>query len=134
MHPILPSSSGDGHSGVILGIESSCDETAAAIVRDGADVLSNVIASQIGIHAPYGGVVPELASREHLQNYTAIGDAVNIAQRLQAGAADQIILSAATYAAIAPLIEAHALDQLLVKGKTLPLQVYQLDGLKNAVP
>jgi N6-L-threonylcarbamoyladenine synthase len=53
---------------LILGIESSCDETAAAVVRDGTIVLSNVIASQIEAHRPYGGVVPELASREHLTN------------------------------------------------------------------
>jgi len=51
----------------ILGIESSCDETAAAVVRSGAHVVSNVVASQIATHQPYGGVVPELASREHLR-------------------------------------------------------------------
>ncbi|MGB7844027.1 MAG: hypothetical protein WBL63_00300, partial [Candidatus Acidiferrum sp.] len=48
----------------ILGIESSCDETAAAVVRAGEQVVSNVVASQIATHWPYGGVVPELASRE----------------------------------------------------------------------
>ena len=51
----------------ILGIESSCDETAAAVVGDGERVLSNVVSSQIATHQPYGGVVPELASREHLR-------------------------------------------------------------------
>jgi N6-L-threonylcarbamoyladenine synthase len=51
----------------ILGIESSCDETAAAVVRSGEQLISNVVASQIAIHQPYGGVVPELASREHLR-------------------------------------------------------------------
>jgi N6-L-threonylcarbamoyladenine synthase len=51
----------------ILGIESSCDETAAAVVRSGEQVISNVVASQIAMHQPYGGVVPELASREHLR-------------------------------------------------------------------
>ena len=51
----------------ILGIESSCDETAAAVVRSGEQLLSNVVASQIATHQPYGGVVPELASREHLR-------------------------------------------------------------------
>src|ERR1700760_3654072 len=51
----------------ILGIESSCDETAAAVVRSGAELVSNVVASQIATHQPYGGVVPELASREHLR-------------------------------------------------------------------
>jgi N6-L-threonylcarbamoyladenine synthase len=55
-------------AGLILGIESSCDETAAAIVRRGTEILSNTVASQIPIHSPYGGVVPELASREHLRN------------------------------------------------------------------
>ncbi|MGA2458180.1 MAG: tRNA (adenosine(37)-N6)-threonylcarbamoyltransferase complex transferase subunit TsaD [Terriglobales bacterium] len=51
----------------ILGIESSCDETGAAVVRSGQRVLSNIVASQIATHQPYGGVVPELASREHLR-------------------------------------------------------------------
>ncbi|MGH9604418.1 MAG: tRNA (adenosine(37)-N6)-threonylcarbamoyltransferase complex transferase subunit TsaD [Terracidiphilus sp.] len=54
-------------TGLILGIETSCDETAAAVVRRGARTLSSVVASQIPTHAPYGGVVPELASREHLR-------------------------------------------------------------------
>ncbi len=54
-------------SGLILGIESSCDETAAAIVERGARTASSVVASQIATHARYGGVVPELASREHLR-------------------------------------------------------------------
>lgn len=53
--------------GLILGIESSCDETAAAVVERGARTLSSVVASQIAMHARYGGVVPELASREHLR-------------------------------------------------------------------
>ena len=51
----------------ILGIESSCDETAAAVVRSGEKLISNVVFSQIAAHQPYGGVVPELASREHLK-------------------------------------------------------------------
>lgn len=54
-------------SGLILGLESSCDETSAAVVRAGREALSNVVASQIAIHAPFGGVVPEIASREHLR-------------------------------------------------------------------
>ena len=59
-------------SGLILGIESSCDETAAAVVRLGSEILSNLVASQIATHAPYGGVVPELASREHLRNIVPV--------------------------------------------------------------
>ena len=50
----------------ILGIESSCDETAAAVVEDGTSILSSVVASQLATHGKYGGVVPELASREPL--------------------------------------------------------------------
>ena len=51
----------------ILAIESSCDETAAAVVQDGRIVLSNIIASQIETHKLYGGVVPEIASRKHIE-------------------------------------------------------------------
>jgi N6-L-threonylcarbamoyladenine synthase len=59
---------------LILGIESSCDETAAAVVEDGERVLSNVIASQVLTHEKYGGVVPELASREHLKKIALVVD------------------------------------------------------------
>src|SRR6059058_6062800 len=52
----------------ILGIESTCDETGAAVVVDGRDVRSNVVASQIDLHARYRGVVPEIASRAHIEN------------------------------------------------------------------
>lgn len=58
--------------GIVLGIESSCDETAAAVVARGHETLSNIVASQIATHAPYGGVVPELASREHLRNIVPV--------------------------------------------------------------
>lgn len=56
----------------ILGIESSCDETAAAVIANGTQVLSNVIASQIATHSRFGGVVPELASREHLEKIAGV--------------------------------------------------------------
>ena len=52
---------------IVLGIESSCDETAAAVVADGRRIVSSVVASQDDVHAPYGGVVPELASRRHIE-------------------------------------------------------------------
>ncbi|MBU2489814.1 MAG: tRNA (adenosine(37)-N6)-threonylcarbamoyltransferase complex transferase subunit TsaD [Proteobacteria bacterium] len=51
----------------VLGIETSCDETAAAVVADGREILSSVVASQVEVHRPYGGVVPELASRKHVE-------------------------------------------------------------------
>lgn len=56
----------------ILGIESSCDETAAAVVANGREILSSVVASQIDVHRKYGGVVPELASREHLRQIVPV--------------------------------------------------------------
>jgi len=56
----------------ILGIESSCDETAAAVVVDGREILSSIVASQVDVHRKYGGVVPELASREHLRQIVPV--------------------------------------------------------------
>ena len=75
----------EGYTGgvKILGIETSCDETAVAVVEDGRKLLSNVISSQVAIHRPYGGVVPELASRQHV---VAIGTIVN--QALEEAGAD----------------------------------------------
>ena len=58
----------------ILGIESSCDETAAAVVKNGREVLSNIISSQIVIHRKFGGVVPEIASRKHIENILPVID------------------------------------------------------------
>lgn len=56
----------------ILAIESSCDETAAAVVKNGREVLSNVISSQIALHTLYGGVVPEIASRKHIEKINQV--------------------------------------------------------------
>ena len=58
----------------VLAIESSCDETAAAVVVNGRKVLSNIIASQIDIHKLYGGVVPEIASRKHIEKINQVID------------------------------------------------------------
>ena len=60
---------------LILAIESSCDETAAAVVRNGRKVLSNVISSQINLHTLYGGVVPEIASRKHIEKINQVIEA-----------------------------------------------------------
>ena len=56
----------------ILAIESSCDETAASVVKNGREVLSNVISSQIDLHTLYGGVVPEIASRKHIEKINQV--------------------------------------------------------------
>jgi len=61
-------------SDLILGIETSCDETAAAIVKDGKKIISNIVASQISIHQKYGGVVPEIASRKHMEDIIPVID------------------------------------------------------------
>ncbi|MDP6357509.1 MAG: tRNA (adenosine(37)-N6)-threonylcarbamoyltransferase complex transferase subunit TsaD, partial [Planctomycetota bacterium] len=57
---------------LILGIESSCDETAASVVRDGTESLSNIVASQQDLHKIYGGVVPEIACRAHIESITPV--------------------------------------------------------------
>ncbi|MGZ8451545.1 MAG: tRNA (adenosine(37)-N6)-threonylcarbamoyltransferase complex transferase subunit TsaD [Candidatus Binatia bacterium] len=59
---------------LVLGVETSCDDTAAALLQDGKTILANIVSSQDGVHGPYGGVVPELASRQHMQNILPIVD------------------------------------------------------------
>jgi N6-L-threonylcarbamoyladenine synthase len=66
---------------LVLGIESSCDETAAAVVADGTTLLANVVDTQIEVHSRYGGVVPELASRRHLETiYPVVDEALTRAE------------------------------------------------------
>jgi len=69
----------------ILGIETSCDETACAVVKDGREVLANVVYTQIPLHQPYGGVVPEIASRAHVEK---IGEVILAAMAEFCGDAD----------------------------------------------
>ena len=79
---------------LILAIESSCDETAAAVVKNGRTVLSNIINSQIDIHTLYGGVVPEIASRKHIEN---INPVINMALKEANVTLDDITAIAVTY-------------------------------------
>lgn len=79
---------------ITLGIESSCDETSVAIVRNGREVLSNVINTQIAIHTQFGGVVPEIASRKHIEN---ISDVTKEALRQAGMSFDDIDIIACTY-------------------------------------
>ncbi|MEO7538779.1 MAG: tRNA (adenosine(37)-N6)-threonylcarbamoyltransferase complex transferase subunit TsaD [Pyrinomonadaceae bacterium] len=78
---------------LVLGIESSCDETAAAVVRNGREILSSVIASQIDMHRPWGGVVPELASREHLEKIEPIVTAALADAHVTVGEVDAIAVT-----------------------------------------
>ncbi|MDD5167964.1 MAG: tRNA (adenosine(37)-N6)-threonylcarbamoyltransferase complex transferase subunit TsaD [Syntrophales bacterium] len=124
---------------LVLGIESSCDETAAAVVRDGRVLLSNVIASQIKVHSKYGGVVPEVASRKHIEAIGAVvlqalddaqatlGDIEGIAVTRGPGLVGSLLvgLSAAkaiAYAAGLPFVgvnhlAGHVASSFLVEGK-----------------
>ena len=78
----------------ILGIETSCDETAAAVVRDGREVLSNVVFTQIPLHSPYGGVVPEIASRAHVEKVgPVVGEAIERFRALGAGEIDEVAVT-----------------------------------------
>jgi N6-L-threonylcarbamoyladenine synthase len=78
---------------LVLGIESTCDETACAVVRDGRDILSNVISSQIDLHSEYGGVVPELACRRHVDVIIPILDEALAAASVQLSDIDLIAVS-----------------------------------------
>lgn len=77
----------------ILAIESSCDETAAAVVEDGVNVLSNVIHTQIELHQVYGGVVPEIASRKHIENISAVVDQAMADCRMKLNEVDAIAVT-----------------------------------------
>ncbi len=113
---------------LILGIETSCDETAAAIVRNGREILSNVIYTQIPLHIPFGGVVPELASRNHVEKITPV---VEEAFR-QAGVKKEDIGAVAVTSGpglVGPLIVGVSFAKALSFGLNVPLiGVHHLDG------
>lgn len=78
---------------LLLALESSCDETAAAVVRDGREILANLIASQVDLHAVYGGVVPELASRRHLEVINPLVDAALKQAGVTSGQLDGVVVT-----------------------------------------
>src|ERR1700742_4497627 len=78
---------------LVLGIETSCDETAAALVREDGKVVADAVHSQIKLHAPYGGVVPELASRDHLRNVRPVIREVFAKAKLDPSAIDGIAVT-----------------------------------------
>ena len=116
----------------ILAIESSCDETAAAVVRNGREVLSNVISSQIALHTQYGGVVPELASRKHIEKINqVIGAALS-----EAGMTlPEMTAVAVTYGPglVGALLVGVAAAKALAYGAGLPLVgVHHIEGHVSA--
>ena len=118
---------------IVLGIESSCDETAAAVVRDGQQVCSSVVASQVAVHHPYGGVVPELASRKHIEAIVPVVErAIN-----EAGiTADQIDGVAATQGPglVGSLLVGFSFAKGFAYGHGIPwIGVDHLEGHINSV-
>ena len=112
---------------VILAIESSCDETAAAVIKNGREVLSNIISSQIALHTLYGGVVPEIASRKHIERMnqvieealseakTSLEDINAVAVTYGPGLVGALLVGVAeakaiSYAAKKPLIGVHHIE------------------------
>jgi tRNA N6-adenosine threonylcarbamoyltransferase len=113
---------------VVLGIESSCDETAAAVLVDGRRILSSIVASQDAVHAPYGGVVPELASRRHLELVVPVVEQALAAAGVSLSALDGI---AVTYGPglVGSLIVGCSVAKSLAWARQLPLVgVNHLEG------
>lgn len=120
-------------SGLILAIESSCDETAAAVVERGARTLSSVVASQIATHARYGGVVPELASREHLRAVVPVVRAALAQAGVSLGDLDAIAVTSGPGLAGALLV-GITYAKALAFANSLPLiAVNHLEGHIHAV-
>ena len=142
-------------SELVLGIESSCDETAAAVVRAGREILSSVVHSQIAEHAPYGGVVPEIAGRSHLRKILPVIDAAleeakvtldqlaAIAVTRRPGLIGSLLVGLSTAKALAyardlPLvgvhhIEAHAYAALMEHDAELPALALVVSGGHTAL-
>ena len=113
---------------LILGIESSCDETAASVVKNGREVLSNVISSQIALHTLYGGVVPEIASRKHIEK---INQVIEEALAQANATLDDITAVAVTYGPglVGALLVGVAEAKAICYAKKLPLVgVHHIEG------
>ena len=120
-------------SGLILGIESSCDDTAAAVVERGARTVSSVVASQIATHARYGGVVPELASREHLRAIAPVVCAALAEARIGLGDLDAIAVTSGPGLAGALLVGITYAKALAFASRLPLIAVNHLEGHIHAV-
>src|SRR5699024_1940087 len=112
----------------ILGIESSCDETAAAVVKNGREVYSNIISSQIDLHTLYGGVVPEIASRKHMEK---INQVIEEALKVAGMTLDQMDAIAVTYGPglVGSLLVGVSAAKAIAYAKKLPLVgVHHIEG------
>lgn len=116
------------HSTLVLGLETSCDETSAAVVRDGRTILSNVISSQVPVHQKFGGVVPEIASRKHIEQVVPV---IDQALREAKVTLDEISAIGVTYGPglVGALLVGVAAAKALAFAKRLPLVgVHHLEG------
>jgi N6-L-threonylcarbamoyladenine synthase len=113
---------------LVLGIETSCDETAAAVIADGREVRSNIIASQQAIHAAYGGVVPELACRSHIENLQPVIAAALEQAHVTLG---EIDVFAVTHGPglVGALLVGVSLAKALAYGLGKPSAVHHLEGI-----
>lgn len=107
-----------GWQRLLLGIETSCDETAAAVVADGRRILSNVVASQMALHQPFGGVVPEVASRRHVEQVSWV-----VKEALQQAGVDRRDLSAVAVTAGPGLVGALLVGVAAAKALSLAWQI-----------
>lgn len=118
---------------LILGIETSCDETSAAVVEDGRLVLSNIVSSQIALHAPYGGVVPEIASRQHVPAITIVVRQALVAANVTRSAIDAVAVTRGPGLAGALLVGYNfAIGWALASGRPC-IPVNHLDGHLHSV-
>ena len=104
----------------ILAIETSCDETAAAVVRDGREVLSSVVSSQIALHAAYGGVVPELAARAHLEALAPVVDSALVEAGCDWAALDAVAVTRGP-GLVGCLVVGAAYGQAAARARGLPI-------------
>src|SRR5512137_309819 len=113
---------------LILGMETSCDETAAAVLEDGWSVRSSVVASQVDVHAPYGGIVPELASRRHIEVITPVIDRALLDAGITLAEVGAVAVTAGP-GLVGSLLVGVSVAKAIAYGRKLPLvAVNHLEG------
>jgi N6-L-threonylcarbamoyladenine synthase len=114
--------------GLILGIETSCDETAAAVVEDGRRTLSSIVSSQVAVHAPYGGVVPELASRHHIENICPVIEAALAEAKVSLGDLEAVAVTQGPGLVGSLLVGVQAAKALALVHRKPPVPVHHVAG------
>ena len=118
----------------ILSIESSCDETAVAIVRDGREILTDCIASQVELHKLYGGVVPEIASRKHIEAIYGLADQALVQSGLTRRDLDAIAVTYAPGLIGAVLVEVDEAPDETPKKTELELLIERIQKIQQELP